>query len=85
MNGSSLPNSSGLPVAAALAARAWVRWMASSIIRGVAEVGFFLAIAGADAAVALEGGQPGEHRTGIGVSQRRALAASADQLDVAQQ
>src|SRR3954466_2396246 len=51
VNGSSLPKRSGVPadvaVGAALAVRACERWMASSIICGVAVVGFFVPGVGA--------------------------------------
>jgi hypothetical protein len=42
VNGSSLPNVSVVPVATAFAARACERWTASSIIRAVVVVGFFV-------------------------------------------
>jgi hypothetical protein len=49
VNGSSLPNCSGMCCSLSLAVRAWERCIASSIICGVAEVGgggFFPAVAG---------------------------------------
>jgi len=44
VNGSSLPHFSGAPVAWALAERACDRWIASSIIFGVVEVGGFFGL-----------------------------------------
>jgi hypothetical protein len=51
VNGSSLPHCSGIPVALNLAERAFDRWIASSIISGVAEVGGFFTLGVAIAAV----------------------------------
>jgi len=54
VNGSSLPHCSGIPAASNLADRAFDRWIASSIISGVAEVGGFFTVGVAvDVAVAV--------------------------------
>src|SRR5262247_2828120 len=53
VNGSSLPHCSGIPAALNLAERAFDRWIASSIISGVAEVGGFFAFGVAVAVVVI--------------------------------
>jgi hypothetical protein len=44
VNGSSLPNRSGVPVVLSLSVRAFDRWMASAIISGVAVARGFLVV-----------------------------------------
>ena len=51
MNGSSLPNCSGLPIVCNLSERAFDRWIASAIIAGVAVARGFLVFNKVDADV----------------------------------